>query len=62
MSKLRIVNKGWETYTGYLGQIEFVNGTSVKDIEQVLLDTYKLNDIQFEILPDKQPEVKRRGK
>lgn len=60
--KLRITNKGWEGYTGYLGQIEFVNGESVKDVEQVLLDTYKLNDITFEIIPDKQIESKRRGK
>lgn len=30
--KLRITEKGWQGYTGFLGQINFVDGVSVEDV------------------------------
>jgi hypothetical protein len=30
--KLRIIESGWETYTGLLGDVEFVNGVSVEEV------------------------------
>jgi hypothetical protein len=30
--KLRLIAKGWETYTGQMGVINFVNGVSVGDV------------------------------
>ena len=57
--KLRITNKGWDNYTGYLGQVEFVDGVSVKDVLDMLLETYKLNDIHLEIVPDRDIKKSR---
>ena len=60
--RLRITNKGWETYTGMIGPIEFVNGTSVKNILEIVIDQYLLSDINVEIVPDEVAIVEQHPK
>lgn len=38
MNRLKITSKGWETYTGYLGMVEFQDGVSVRPVDRVLSD------------------------
>lgn len=38
MKKIKIVAKGWETYTGFMGMVEFVNAVSVDAVPQQVAD------------------------
>lgn len=59
MEKIRIVEPGWETFTGSMGGAEFVNGESVEPVTQVQVDRIGAS-IRIELESGKQGGIQER--